>query len=235
MATIALFTDRELLTAGIAHAVSDRHRIEAHPVDTFSDLIGEDAPHPRQFDAAILDLPPDAPDTTCFRLDTPNLPLIAWFRVRAIEPSLVALRTGFKGVFFDSNPLADAPVCIDKVLAGNVWVPTDIAQAAICNRPQRLTVREGQLAQLVAHGLSNKEIAYRLNIASGTVKVYLSRLFDKLKVSDRYELALLMLKHTGFLPVSQSTPSLRSPARIEIFTHEGNFGTTRTPREVRWS
>jgi len=222
MATIALFTDREVLTAGIAHAVAGRHQVTAYSADRFSDVINDEAPGPRTCDAAILDLPPDAPDTTCFRPDAEYVPLIAWYRVRSIEPPLIALRNGFKGVVFDANSLVETRACIESVLDGDVWVPADVAQAALVNRPQRLTPREGQLAQLIAHGLSNKEIAYRLNIATGTVKVYLSRLFDKLNVSDRYELALLMLKHTGILPGGPPQPSLRPGPRIEIFMQEAS-------------
>jgi Bacterial regulatory proteins, luxR family len=48
---------------------------------------------------------------------------------------------------------------------------------------------------LVAQGLSNKEIAWSLGITEGTVKVYLSKLFDKVGVADRLELALLALKN----------------------------------------
>jgi hypothetical protein len=49
----------------------------------------------------------------------------------------------------------------------------------------------------VVQGLRNKEIAYALNISEGTVKVYFSKLFQKLGVSDRYELAMLGLRHCG--------------------------------------
>lgn len=43
--------------------------------------------------------------------------------------------------------------------------------------------------------MKNKEIATALNISEGTVKVYLSRLFQKLGVKDRFELALYGLKN----------------------------------------
>ena len=48
---------------------------------------------------------------------------------------------------------------------------------------------------LLSQGLKNKEIATALNISEGTVKVYLSRLFQKLGVKDRFELALYGLKN----------------------------------------
>src|SRR5208283_3565117 len=58
-----------------------------------------------------------------------------------------------------------------------------------------LTKREGQLVTLLSQGLKNKEIATALSISEGTVKVYMSRLFQKLGVKDRFELALYGLKN----------------------------------------
>jgi DNA-binding CsgD family transcriptional regulator len=80
-----------------------------------------------------------------------------------------------------------------------------------------LTQREGQLVSLLSQGLKNKEIATTLMISEGTVKVYLSRLFQKVGVKDRFELALFGLKNltTGQLPeksarVPSAMPGLRS-------------------------
>jgi len=50
--------------------------------------------------------------------------------------------------------------------------------------------RERQVVELLAQGLKNKEIAAAMNLAEGTVKVYLSRLFKKTKVRDRFELMI---------------------------------------------
>ncbi len=54
-----------------------------------------------------------------------------------------------------------------------------------------LTPREREIVELVASGDSNKMIANKLNIADRTVKVHLSVIFQKLKVNDRLQLALL--------------------------------------------
>jgi DNA-binding NarL/FixJ family response regulator len=54
-----------------------------------------------------------------------------------------------------------------------------------------LTPREREIVELVASGDSNKIIANKLNIADRTVKVHLSVIFQKLKVNDRLQLALL--------------------------------------------
>lgn len=57
-----------------------------------------------------------------------------------------------------------------------------------------LTPREREIVELVASGDCNKVIANKLNIADRTVKAHLSVIFQKLKVNDRLQLALLANK-----------------------------------------
>lgn len=57
-----------------------------------------------------------------------------------------------------------------------------------------LTPREREIVELVAGGDCNKAIANKLNIADRTVKAHLSVIFQKLKVNDRLQLALLANK-----------------------------------------
>jgi len=65
----------------------------------------------------------------------------------------------------------------------------------------RLTARQQEVADLLAQGLSNKEIARELNIAHGTVKVHLYEIFQKCGVSSRTRLArLLVLAASGKSP-----------------------------------
>ncbi len=65
-----------------------------------------------------------------------------------------------------------------------------------------LSTREMDLLQHVAGGLSNKEIAQRLNLAESTVKNRLSLLFEKLGVKDRTQAAIYALSH-GLIPMSK--------------------------------
>ena len=53
---------------------------------------------------------------------------------------------------------------------------------------QMLTRREREVARLVARGLSNKEVARELGLSSGTVKLHLHRIFQKLGVKGRSSL-----------------------------------------------
>jgi DNA-binding NarL/FixJ family response regulator len=62
------------------------------------------------------------------------------------------------------------------------------------NRLCSLTEREKEVLQLVAKGLNNKEVAYTLSLTEGTVRVYVSHIFDKLNVSSRTEAAVQAAK-----------------------------------------
>jgi DNA-binding NarL/FixJ family response regulator len=65
---------------------------------------------------------------------------------------------------------------------------------------ERLTDRERQIVRLVSEGMSNKEIARRLNVTQGTVKVHLHNIFQKLEITNRTVLATLALlqRPSGF-------------------------------------
>lgn len=58
-----------------------------------------------------------------------------------------------------------------------------------------LTVREVGILRLLAEGRSNKEIAASLHLTEGTVKGYVSTIFDKLGVEDRTQAALYAVRH----------------------------------------
>jgi len=52
-----------------------------------------------------------------------------------------------------------------------------------------MTPRETEIAEGVASGLQNKEIAERLGIADGTVRIHVHNIFKKLGIQNRVELA----------------------------------------------
>ena len=56
-----------------------------------------------------------------------------------------------------------------------------------------LTDREREIMRLVSEGLSNKEIARRLNISQGTIKVHLHHIYQKLEINNRTVLAALAI------------------------------------------
>lgn len=59
---------------------------------------------------------------------------------------------------------------------------------------QPLTMRERQIVHLVREAKANKEIAYELRLAEGTIKEYLNRIFRKLGMKNRTELAIWSIR-----------------------------------------
>ena len=89
--------------------------------------------------------------------------------------------------------------CVRQVAAGHQWIRHESFVSALAGAvraqaspgPQTtLTPRELEIVRLVAEGLRNKEIAERLSITEGTVKVHLHKAYDKLGVDSRIELVL---------------------------------------------
>ena len=71
-----------------------------------------------------------------------------------------------------------------------------------------LSRRQKLLADLVAEGLGNKEIAIQMGLSEGVVKVYLSIIFDKLGCQNRTQLALWVL-HGANNPEEEDTADIR--------------------------
>jgi DNA-binding NarL/FixJ family response regulator len=59
----------------------------------------------------------------------------------------------------------------------------------------KLSFREKQVVNLVSKAKLNKEIAYELHLAEGTIKEYLNRIFRKLGTTNRTQLAVWALTH----------------------------------------
>ena len=138
------------------------------------------------------------------RRRTPQCPWI--LLLDQCEPRLVvaAFRAGANGVFSraqsDINVLAK---CIRRVMEGQIWVDNKqmlyLLEALTAygdgardpdSAPCKLTPREESVIRLVVQGMVNREIADTLHLSEHTIKNYLFRIFDKLGVSNRVELAL---------------------------------------------
>jgi DNA-binding NarL/FixJ family response regulator len=58
-----------------------------------------------------------------------------------------------------------------------------------------LSFREKQIVQLVCQAKLNKEIAFELHLTEGTIKEYLNRIFRKLEVKNRTDLAMWAIRN----------------------------------------
>ena len=120
-----------------------------------------------------------------------------------------AFRAGARGIVSRGASLSALPKCVQRVNEGQVWADstelsflldtfaqTAPARTLTDNCCRLLTEREQAVVHLVADGLSNREVAARLNLSQHTVKNYLFRVFDKIGVSSRVELVLCALADT---------------------------------------
>ena len=89
----------------------------------------------------------------------------------------------------------------ERVLVREVRVSTDAPFVRNAARVDALglTPRELEILELIAGGLSNKEIAARLFVSENTVKTHSSRLFDKLNARRRTQ-AVQIAKAEGLIP-----------------------------------
>ena len=118
-----------------------------------------------------------------------------------------AVRLGVQGVILKEMAAARLVECVREVYAGRPWLEKRSVTEALDNCMQRqagmhaiekvLTPRELEISHGVADGLRNKEIAAKLGIAEGTVKIHLHAIYDKLNVEGRLSLVLRLKETTG--------------------------------------
>ncbi|MFI9655204.1 response regulator transcription factor [Guyparkeria sp. GHLCS8-2] len=127
------------------------------------------------------------------------------------QPDMNELRTalglGARGYVHAVSPPGLLTQAAQAVQSGGMWLPAEVVNAVVRvlsttldgdeNVPRAddahlasLTERERAVAQAVASGLSNKEVARRLEITERTVKAHLSSAFRKLGVRDRMQLVV---------------------------------------------
>jgi DNA-binding NarL/FixJ family response regulator len=112
--------------------------------------------------------------------------------------------------------------CLRKVIAGETWLDTQgihwVMEAyrnqnnrASGARPKvQLTPKETVIVACVTQGMKNKEIASRVGTTEQVVKNYLRKVYDKLGVADRLELALYCLNH--HIVDNTKVPAVPTPA-----------------------
>lgn len=117
------------------------------------------------------------------------------------QVSREAMQLGVNGIVMKSTAPRDLLTCLEAVAQGRRWIDQEVMQRAMdlamspdaARDPiEALSGRERAVASLVQRGLRNKDIADELGITEGTVKVHLHKVFEKLGVSSRTELILLM-------------------------------------------
>lgn len=117
--------------------------------------------------------------------------------------TLRALEGGSSGIFLKHSPPAQLVEAIHKVMTGEMWLDSGavrslIGGATVKSDEQRtsapLSPRERTVLKAVFEGLTNKEIASRMELSESSVKAVMQQLFDKTGVRTRSQLVRIALE-----------------------------------------
>jgi NarL family two-component system response regulator LiaR len=203
---VLIADDQTLFRSGLARLLNDDPRVEVvgEAVD------GEDAA--RQ--AALL-----RPDVVLMDIKMPNIDGVqATQRIMAENPSakvlilttfdtdsyvLQALKAGASGYVLKDSRVESIVSSILAVVAGERVMSSSIANmvldllAGASNGKEfydGLTARELEILKLLAAGIANKQIAFRLKISEKTVRNHVSNMYEKLNIADRAQAALYAVR-----------------------------------------
>jgi DNA-binding NarL/FixJ family response regulator len=137
----------------------------------------------------------------------PNTRVILLLKSAPQDLVVDAFRGGVKGVFCRADTPEALCKCVRAVHRGQIWVNSNqlhfVLEELVNAKPPRvvdslgrplLTKRQDEVVNLVSEGLPNGQIAWKLGVTEHTVNNYLFRIYEKLGISSRTELALYVLK-----------------------------------------
>ena len=118
---------------------------------------------------------------------------------------MAALKAGARGYVLKGVTARDLANAVRVVAGGDIYISPALAGGILfeltANKQEddpltTLTDRERDILNLVAEGLTNREIGDRLHLAEKTIKHYMTNVLQKLHVRSRVEAALLAQKHS---------------------------------------
>ena len=139
--------------------------------------------------------------TKQLRARFPELPFVLLLQEGRLDRVIDAFRTGARGIVYSTEKLDQLAKCVECVSRGEVWVRRadlplifdGLSKSSVhvtdANGKVLLSPREEEISQLVAEGMSNREVSRTLKITESTVKNSIFHIFEKLGISNRVELA----------------------------------------------
>ena len=148
---------------------------------------------------------------------------------------VASFRNGARGVFCRTEPLPELRKCLERVGCGQIWantVESGYLLEAVKSTPScdgvdqvsTLSKREISVAEAAAQGFTNKQIADQLGLSEHTVKNYLFRAFEKLRVSNRIEL-LFLLEHNNLNRRAIQAPTVGQEQPIDAYVKAAEEGS----------
>ena len=223
MTTVVLYSVQPMLAAGLEKTLAEKEGFQLASIcNDLSLLVGEI--HRTDATLALIELTHDVrlPVLKDILRESHGVPVILWVDQVSAEFASQVVGAGVRGILRKTLSLEMHLECLTKVAQGELRLEKFLSDELLSAQRVALTPRERQMMGLVAQGLRNKEIAYTLGVTEGTVKVYLSRLFQKVGATDRLDLALFALRNiaaTGTFdaPVRRPAGALPEPLFVTGF------------------
>ncbi|MGR5963564.1 response regulator [Bacillus cereus] len=208
---VLLVDDHTVVLKGLAFFLSTQEDLElvgeANNGKEALVKVGETTP-----DVILMDLympEMDGVEATAYiKKEYPNVKVIVLTSFSDQAHVLPALRAGASGYILKDVEPDQLVEAIRSAYKGNIQLHPDIANALLSQtlpveekeeepsiQVDMLTARENEVLQLLAKGMSNKEIASVLVITEKTVKAHVSSILSKLNLSDRTQAALYAVKN----------------------------------------
>ena len=198
MQTVIVSTDEPILEIGVRTLLHADPEFQLIAVGhTHAEAIA--AAHQLQPDVVVYGLNMDV-DLGAIRellRVAPHSAIVLWTREMSTELAHQAVTLGVRGFLSTTASIEHFKECLQISAQGELWMEKSLTMSMLNNRPVSLSKRQSELVGLLVQGLKNKEIAASLGISEGTVKAYLTTLYEKVGARDRFELALFGLKNLG--------------------------------------
>lgn len=131
-------------------------------------------------------------------------PVIIWGAGITESEALRLLQAGARGIVRRTSDSEKLLACLREVTAGRTWMEEGIFGSTdkfFNPRRSQLTAREKEVVVLVEKGMRNRDIAAKLGIQTGTVKIHLKHIFEKTGVRGRHGLVFTGLQNRGTISV----------------------------------
>ena len=198
MTRILLYSSEPVLAQGFSSVLAGNSDLRLVGVIGTTDKLGI-AVETEKPDILLLDLTSDVSFQLLRELkkSSDTCKTLLWVNAISTELAFQAMGLGVRGIVRKTLPVETLMECLRAVDKGDLWFEKGLTESMLSARKVSLARREGQLVTLISQGLKNKEIATVLGVSENTVKVYLSRIFSKVGVKDRFELALYGLRNVA--------------------------------------
>jgi two-component system, NarL family, nitrate/nitrite response regulator NarL len=200
---VLLVDDHPLFRQGVAYTLSREHDI---------DVVGEAASGKQALalarslipDVVLLDITMPEGDglATAAQLsqEVPTARVIMLTASEEGDDLVMAMKVGARGYVVKGAGAAEVVTAVRSVAAGDAYITPKMAGNLLLEMTQKpadnpldeLTEREYEVLELLAQGLTNREIGLQLSLAEKTVKHYVTSVLQKLHVRSRVEAALLV-------------------------------------------